>query len=105
MSKTTTSLALGLLLAAAAVGAAQEAGHATLPTTGPTTRERTERPEPDALLVQVERLRDDLAALGKRYRKSKAADREALARRAQPVLDGMASSLRDLEAAERTQEN
>jgi hypothetical protein len=100
-----TSLALTLLLAVSAAGSAQEAGHATLPTTGPTARVRSERPATDPVLVQVDRLRDDLAALGKRYRKSKGAEREALARRAQPVLDRMASALRDLGAEARTQEN
>ncbi len=98
-----TFLTLTLLLAASA-GPAQEAGHATLPTTGPAARERTERPEADPVLVQVERLRDDLAALGKRYRKSKGAERESLARRSQPVLDQMAASLRELAEA-RTQQN
>jgi hypothetical protein len=96
----TTSLTLTLLLAAAAAGPAQQAGHATLPTTGPVARERTEPPDADPLLVQVDRLRDDLAALGKRYRKSKGAEREGLARRAQPVLDEMASRLRDLAQAQ-----
>ncbi len=100
----TTRLALTLLLAGSTAGLAQEAGHSTLPTTGPAARERTERPEADPLLVQVERLRDDLAALGRRYRKCRGAERESLARRAQPVLDQMASRLRELAEA-RTQEN
>jgi hypothetical protein len=92
----TPILLLTLLLAAPSAGPAQVAGHATLPTTGPAARERTERPEEDALLVQVERLRRDLAELGKRYRKAKGGERESLARRAQPLLDQMASSLREL---------
>ena len=92
----TTSLLLTLLLAAPATGRAQVAGHSTLPTTGPAARERTERPEEDPLLVQVDRLRRDLAELGKSYRKAKGPERETLARRAQPLLDQMASALRDL---------
>ena len=95
---------LTLVLSSSALPA-QEAGHSTLPTTGPAARERVERPEEDPLLVQVERLRRDLAELGKRYRKAKGADREVMARRAQPLLDQMASSLRDLAADPRTQEN
>jgi hypothetical protein len=89
-------LLLTLLLAAPSLGAAQVAGHSTVPTTGPAARERTERPEEDPLLVQVDRLRRDLAELGKSYRKAKGAERGSLARRAQPVLDQMASALRDL---------
>ena len=53
----TTSLLLTLVLAAPATGRAQVAGHSSLPTTGPAARERTERPEEDPLLVQVDRLR------------------------------------------------
>jgi len=100
----TPSLLLSLVLAAPAAGVAQVPGHSTVPTTGPAARERSERPGEDPLLVQVDRLRRDLAELGKTYRKAKGAEREALARRAQPILDQMASALRDLSAGECPQE-
>ena len=53
------------------------------------------------MLVQVERVRRDLAELGKRYPKAKGDERAALGRRAQPLLDRMASDLRDLSEAGR----
>ncbi|HET9315509.1 MAG TPA: hypothetical protein VFQ51_07945 [Vicinamibacteria bacterium] len=100
----TTSLLLTLVLAAPAAGPAQVAGHSTVPTSGPAARERSERPEEDPLLVQVDRLRRDLAELGKSYRKAKGPERESIARRAQPVLDQIAFALRDLSAGERPQD-
>ena len=100
----TTSLLLSLLLAAPPAGAVQVPGHSTVPATGPAARERSERPDEDPLLVQVDRLRRDLAELGKAYRKAKGEERESLARRAQPILDQMAFALRDLPAGERPQE-
>jgi hypothetical protein len=99
-----SSLLLALLLAAPSPGGAQVPGHSTVPTTGPAARERTERPDEDPLLVQVDRLRRDLAELGKRYRKAKGEERASLARRAQPLLDQTASALRDLAANEAPQE-
>ena len=88
-----------LVLAAPVPVPAQVAGHSTLPTTGPAARERGGRPaEDDAVLVQVDRLRRDLADLGKRYRKARDEERQVLARRAQPLLDDMASRLRELTA-------
>lgn len=90
------------ILLLALVAPTQEAGHSTVPTQGPAARERTERGDPaDPVLVQVERLRRDLADLGRRYRKAKGAEQDALARRAQPVLDEMASRLRDLSSEPR----
>jgi hypothetical protein len=100
----TPSLLLALLLAVSPPGAAQVAGHSTVPTTGPAARERSERPDEDPLLVQVDRLRRDLAELGKRYRKATGEERASLARRAQPLLDQTASALRDLAAGEAPQE-
>lgn len=85
------------ILLLALVAPVQEAGHSTVPTQGPAARERTERGDAaDPVLVQVERLRRDLADLSRRYRKAKDPERAALARQAQPVLDEMALRLRDL---------
>jgi hypothetical protein len=84
------------ILILALVAPTQEAGHSTVPTQGPAARERTEREADDPVLVQVERLRRDLADLGRRYRKAKGDERDALAQRAQPLLDDMALRLRDL---------
>jgi hypothetical protein len=100
----TPSLLMALLLAAPSLRAAQVPGHSTVPTTGPAARERSERPDEDPLLVQVDRLRRDLAELGRRYRKAKGEERASLARRAQPLLDQMASVLRDLAAGDAPQE-
>lgn len=84
------------LLASPAFSLAQEAGHASVPSGGPAARERSARTAEDDLTVQVERLRRDLAELAKRYRKAEGDERSALARRAMPLLDRMASDLRDL---------
>jgi hypothetical protein len=93
----TASMLLALALVAPGFAIAQVAGHDTVPTQGPAARERTQaRDADDPVLVQVERLRRNLADLGQRYRKAKGEEREALARRAQPLLDEIALRLRDL---------
>jgi hypothetical protein len=98
----TTSLVMALALAAPGLGWPQVAGHDTVPAQGPAARSGVAaREADDAVLVQVERLRRDLADLSRRYRKAKGAERDALAQRAQPLLDRMAMALRELSEAER----
>jgi hypothetical protein len=97
--KTTRSMLMACLLAPVPV-LAQTAGHSSLPTTGPAARERSSaRPAEDDLQVQVERLRRDLSDLARRYRKVQGEERAALAQRAMPLLERMASELKDLSAA------
>jgi len=84
-----------VVLAAALCGAfslsgavrAQLAGHTTVPMTGPAAQERSERTADDPVLVEVERIRRELADFAKRYRKAKGDDREALSRSVPPALE------------------
>ena len=66
---------------------AQVAGHNTVPTRGPAAQERIERSAEDPVLVEVERIRRDLADFAKRYRKAKGAERETLSRSVSPALE------------------
>lgn len=86
-----------LALLQAGPARAQVAGHNSVPTSGPAARERHDRPADDPVLVQVERIRQDLTAFGKRYRKAKGAEREALERSAPAALEEIQARVRALQ--------
>lgn len=76
---------------------AQVAGHDTLPSSGPAARERHERTAEDPVLVQVERLRQDLARFGKSYRKATAAERARLEGSSGAALEEIQARVRELQ--------
>jgi len=86
----------GALLGSASVRG-QVGGHDTVPTTGPAVRARHDREAQDPVIVQVERIRQDLATFGKRYRKAKGTEREALAREALAALEEIQGRVRALQ--------
>ena len=90
------AIAMGALLESAAVRA-QVAGHDTVPTNGPAARERHDRTAEDPVLIQVERIRQDLASFGKRYRKTKGTERESLERPARAALEEIQARVRALQ--------
>lgn len=86
-----------LALLQAGPARAQVAGHNSVPTSGPAARERHDRTSEDPVLVQIERIRQDLAAFGKRYRKVKGTEREALERAAPAALEEIQARVRALQ--------
>ena len=88
-----------LLALLPAPASAQVAGHGSVPSAGPAAQEHA-RPkrDDDPVVSRIDRLRSDLADIARRYRKVKAEERPALAKRLVPVLDEMTAELKRMES-------